>query len=98
MRILLLSLVLLIFSFPGFGQETLEEEIQRQLDEYNKSSVSVAQDILDKYVNDQVMGTILEKHIKYYLLCLEKNHIYSLTTWKVSTEELTTVLPTKVSP
>ena len=61
MRILLLSLVLLIFSFPGFGQETLEEEIQRQLDQYNKSSVSVAQDILDKYVNDQVMGIILEK-------------------------------------
>ena len=61
MRILLLSLVLLMFGFPAFGQKTLEEEIQQQLDEYNKSSVSVAQDILEKYINDQVMGTILEK-------------------------------------
>ena len=65
MRILLLSLILLLSSFFAYGQEgvnnTLEEEIQRQLDEYNKSSVSVAQDILNKYVNDQVMGTILQK-------------------------------------
>ena len=65
MRILLLSLVLLFSAFSVTGQEgydnTLESEIQRQLDEYNKSSVSVAQDILNKYINDQVMGVILEK-------------------------------------
>lgn len=61
MRILLLSLILLFSAFSAFGQETLEDEIQRQLDEYNKSSVSVAQDILNKYVNDQVMGMILQK-------------------------------------
>ena len=65
MKILLLSLILLFSAFSAIGQEgydnTLESEIQRQLDEYNKSSVSVAQDILNKYVNDQVMGTILQE-------------------------------------
>ena len=63
--LLLLSLVLLTFGFSVFGQEsldnTLDKEIQRQLDEYNKNSKTVAQDILDKYVNDQVMGMILQK-------------------------------------
>jgi len=63
--LLLLSLVLLTFGFSVFGQEsldnTLDKEIQRQLDEYNKNSKTVAQDILDKYVNDQVMGAILQK-------------------------------------
>jgi len=65
MKILLLSLVLLFFTFPANGQEglvnSLEDEIQKRMEEYDKSNITVAEDILNRYVNDQVMGAILEK-------------------------------------
>ena len=65
MKILLLSLVLLFFTFPANGQEglvnSLEDEIQKRMEEYDKSNITVAEDILNRYVNDHVMGAILEK-------------------------------------
>ena len=65
MKILLLSLVLLFSAFSVTGQEglvnSLEDEIQKRMEEYQKSNITVAEDILNRYVNDQVMGAILEK-------------------------------------
>ncbi|MDG2451143.1 MAG: hypothetical protein P8M34_15965 [Saprospiraceae bacterium] len=65
MKILLLSLILLFSATSAIAQQglinSLEDEIQKRMDEYRESNVTVAQDILDKYVNDQVMGMILEK-------------------------------------
>ena len=56
---------MLFFTFPANGQEglvnSLEDEIQKRMEEYNKSNITVAEDILNRYVNDQVMGAILEK-------------------------------------
>ena len=65
MKILLLSAILLMFGFPIFGQDavenTLEKEVEKRMEEYKKSNITVAQDILNRYVNDQVMGMILQK-------------------------------------
>ena len=65
MRILLLSLVLLFFTLPVNSQESfgnsLEDEIQRRMEQYSENNITVAQDILNKYINGQVMGAILEK-------------------------------------
>ena len=65
MKILLLSLVLLFSAFSVTGQEglvnSLEDEIQKRMEEYQKSNITVAEDVLNRYVNDQVMGAILEK-------------------------------------